>query len=285
MFNLLVTGSSGYLGSQFIKQCAQKYRISQFSLQSQSLEDIDFDGLDAVLHCAGIVHQGQNVSSSEYDRVNTIYPVEMARLAKANGLKQFVFISSVSVYGPMEYIDEDSDCNPRTKYGKSKLEAENRLFELNDCNFIVSILRIPMIYGPQAPGNIQSIIRLVNYLPIIPLGNINNRRSFISIQNLVYSIDQILKLQKEGIFLLSDDEPISTSSLVEILIRAASKRRFIVNSMLLSPFVRLLMPKMYQKLWGDSFINSAESKKSLNLHFPVKVEDGLKKISTLEQYM
>jgi nucleoside-diphosphate-sugar epimerase len=282
MFNLLVTGSSGYLGSQFIKQCAQKYRISQFSLQSQSLEDIDFDGLDAVLHCAGIVHQGQNVSSSEYDRVNTIYPVEMARLAKANGLKQFVFISSVSVYGPMEYIDEDSDCNPRTKYGKSKLEAENRLFELNDSKFIVSILRIPMIYGPQAPGNIQSIIRLVNYLPIIPLGNINNRRSFISIRNLVYSIMGVLNFRQGGVFLLADDEPISTSILVSILITGIGKNRLLLDSGLIRALIRFSAPSVYEKLWGNMVINCSVSKRLLSLDFPVDIKVGLTEMFQLK---
>lgn len=283
MFRLLVTGSSGYLGSQFIQECAEKYCISRFSLQSQSLKDIDFERLDAVLHCAGIVHQGQKVSSSEYNRVNVKYPVELAKLAKANGVKQFIFISSVSVYGPMEYIDEESDCNPHSKYGQSKFKAENRLLELNDDQFTVSILRIPMIYGPQAPGNIQSVIKLVNYLPIIPLGNINNRRSFISIRNLVYSIDRVLNCRKEGVFLLADDETISTSSLVSIIIKGIEKNRLLLDSGLIRLLSRLLAPSVYEKLWGNLVINCRVSKELLSLDFPDDVKAGLADMLQLKQ--
>jgi len=283
MFRLLVTGSSGYLGSQFIKEHSEKYFISRFSLQSQSLKHIDFDKLDAVLHCAGIVHQGQKVLSNKYERINVKYPVDLAKLAKANGVKQFVFISSVSVYGPREYIDEESDCNPHTKYGQSKLKAENRLLELNDDQFKVSILRIPMIYGPQAPGNIQSFIKLVNYLPIIPLGNINNRRSFISIRNLVYSIDSVLNCRKEGIFLLADDETISTSSLVSIIIKGIEKNRLLLDSGLIGLIIRFLAPSIYKKLWGNLVINSRVSKELLNLDFPDDVKAGLADMWQLKQ--
>ena len=280
--NILITGSSGYLGSHFIKDNAKKYCISCFSLQSQHIEDINFQKLDAVLHFAGIVHQGQKVSSCEYERVNIKYPVELATLAKANGVRQFVFISSISVYGSMEYIDEKSNCNPHTKYGHSKFQAENRLMELNDSQFTVSILRIPMVYGPQAPGNIQSVFKLVKYLPIIPLGNINNERSFISIQNLTYSIDRVLNCQKGGIFLLADDETISTSSLVSILIKGIKKNRIILDSALIKHPCRLLAPSIYKKLWKNLVINCHVSKGLLSLDFPVDIKEGLKDMTQLK---
>jgi UDP-glucose 4-epimerase len=283
MLNLLITGSSGYLGSSFIESCSSVYSISKFSLQSQVLNDISFEGLDAVLHCASIVHEGQKVSSSEYNRVNVEYPANLANLAKSHGVRHFIFISSVAAYGPMKYIDENSVCRPFSKYGKSKFEAENRLLELIDDDFTVSILRIPMIYGPLAPGNIQSVIKLVTYLPIIPLGNINNRRSFISIRNLVYSIEQIVERRKSGIFLLADDKPISTSNLVKILMRSAKKKRVILNSNSVRFFVRLLAPSIHEKLWGDFVINSLESKKSLGLEFPIDVSDGLAEIYDSKQ--
>jgi UDP-glucose 4-epimerase len=283
MIRLLVTGSSGYLGSQFIKEYAEKYCISRFSLQSQSSKYIDFEGLDAILHCAGIVHQGQKVSSAKYNQVNVKYPVDLAKLAKANGVNQFVFISSVSVYGPMEYIDEESDCNPNSKYGQSKLKAENELLELNDDQFTVSILRIPMIYGPQAPGNIRSAIKLVNYLPIIPLGNINNRRSFISIRNLVYSIDWVLNCRKEGIFLLADDETISTSSLISSIIDGVGKSRLLLDSGVIRLVIRLLAPSVYKKLWGNLVINCRVSKELLGLDFPDDVKAGLADMWQLKQ--
>jgi len=282
MFSLLVTGSSGYLGSSFIKSCAEKYRISRFSLQSQRLEDIDFQSLDAVLHCAGIVHKGHSASADEYRRINVEYPMHLAQLAKSNGVKQFVFISSVSVYGSTEYIDDTSVCKPSSMYGHSKFEAEQRLLDLNDEELSVSILRIPMVYGPQAPGNIKSITRLVTYLPIIPLGNISNKRSFISIQNLVYSIHQVLRQKKGGIFLLADDEHISTSSLIKILLKSSKQKKILFDSRTIKSFVRHLSPATYDKLWGDLVINSSVSKRDLRLDLPIDVEAGIADILKLK---
>ena len=275
MFSLLVTGSSGYIGSAFIKSCAEKYRISRFSLQSQRFEDIDFQGLDAVLHCAAIVHKGHSASADEYRRINVEYPIHLAKLAKNNGVKQFVFVSSVSVYGSTEYIDDISVCKPTNINGQTKFEAEQRLLDLNDEGFSISILRIPMVYGPQAPGNIKSIVRLVTYLPIIPLGNITNKRSFISIQNLVYSIHQVLRQQKKGIFLLADDEHISTSSLVKILIKSSKRKKILLDSRTINFFVKHLSPAMHDKLWGDLVINSSVSKRDLRLDLPIDVEAGI----------
>jgi nucleoside-diphosphate-sugar epimerase len=275
MLNILVTGSSGYVGSTFINTYSSDYSISRFSLQSQTLKDISFRGVDVLLHCASIVHKGQKISSSEYDRVNVEYPADLANLAKNNGVKHFVFISSVAVYGTMKYINEHSVCRPCTKYGQSKFQAEKRLLELNDDEFKVSILRVPMIYGPLAPGNIQSVIKLVTYLPIIPLGNINNRRSFISIQNLIYSIEKVIEHRKGGVFLLADDEPISTTNLLKILILVSKKKRLLLNGDFVRIFVRFLVPSIHEKLWGDFVINSLQSKISLGLEFPIDVSDGL----------
>ena len=140
-----------------------------------------------------------------------------------------------------------------------------------------------MIYGPQAPGNVQSVIKLVNYLPIIPLGNINNRRSFISIRNLVYSIDRVLNCRKEGVFLLADDETISTSSLVSIIIKGIEKNRLLLDSGLIRLLSRLLVPSVYEKLWGNLVINCRVSKELLSLDFPVDVKAGLADMLQLKQ--
>lgn len=278
MINILLTGSSGYLGSEFIKAYSDKYKISKFSLQLQKFEDINFYNINSILHCAGIVHQGNKASSESYQDVNVNYPVHLAKLAKANGVKQFIFISSVAVYGTSQYIDELSTCNPCNDYGQCKLEAEKELLKLNDSNFLISIIRIPMIYGSQAPGNIKAITKLVHWMPIIPLGNINNKRSFISIQNLVYCIHNILKQQKEGVFLLADDECISTSNLIKALIKNNKKKRILLNGKIIEFFIRNFTPTIHNKLWGDLVIDASLSKKELGLDLPIIEEFGFNDI-------
>lgn len=278
MSSVLITGASGYLGSSFIGEYGEQYGVERFSLRYQSLKNIDFQRFDRILHCAGIVHRGENVSADEYFRVNVAYPLELAKLSKANGVRHFLFISSVSVYGPIEYIDDNSVCNPVTKYGKSKLEAEQRLLDLHDERFTVTVLRVPMIYGPLAPGNIQSIIKILKFSPLIPLGNISNRRSFISIRNLTYAMDRILKYPKGGVFLLADDMTISTSNLVSILIESANYKRFLLDSNVVRLACKIIAPAVYAKLWGNLIINSRLSKEILNLDFPIDVSDGLAEV-------
>ena len=275
MYNLLVTGSSGYVGSQFINSCGEKHRILRFSLQSQQMEDINFDGVQAVVHCAGIVHKGNRVSSDKYHDINVEYPINLAKLAKSKGVKHFMFLSSVSVYGAQTHIDELSVCKPSNAYGHSKFNAEEELLKQSDGDFKVSILRIPMVYGLRAPGNINLLCKLVTYMPLIPLGNITNKRSFIAIQNLAYSMHQILIKNKSGIFLLADDAPISTSRLLEILINSRAKKRVLFNSSTSKFLVRHLSSSVYDKLWGDLVVDCSAAKRNLGLRFPISVEEGL----------
>ena len=200
MKELLVTGSNGYLGSSFLNQYKNKYKFEKFSLLSQEVEHINFDNINIILHCAALVHQKVEHPYEKYHEINVEYPVKLAKLAKQNGVKQFIFISTIAVYGEeKEKLDENTICNPITPYEKSKLEAEKKLVELNDDSFIVSIIRPPMIYDKNALGNIDSLVKLVKKLPIIPLGKIENKRSFISIQNLCHLVDEIITQEKQGI--------------------------------------------------------------------------------------
>lgn len=267
MKRLLVTGSSGYLGSNFIQKYQSIYNFSFFSLLSDKLERVELNSVNAILHCAAIAHNKQKASSGDYEKINVNYPYELAHMAKSRGVKQFIFISSVSVYGEKEFINHKSDTNPTSAYGRSKLKAEKKLLTLNDSSFTISILRIPMIYGPKAPGNIETLTKLLNHLPIIPLGNIDNKRTFISISNVLQSINTILEKKKGGVFLLSDEESISTSKLVSILINKIGKKRILVDSILVKYFIKALFPSIYNKLWGSMVIDSSLSRSLLDLDF------------------
>lgn len=277
MMKILITGSNGYLGSSFLNQYKDKYIFEKFSLLNQKIEDINFDRIDIILHCAALVHQKVEHTYEKYYEVNVDYPVKLAKLAKQNGVKQIVFISTVAVYGEEEKkLDENTICNPITPYGKSKLEAENKLLELNDNSFIVSIIRPPMIYGKNAPGNIDSLIKLVKKLPIIPLGKIKNKRSFISIQNLCYIIDEIIMQQNSGIFLASDDEPLSTSKLIYLIAKNLDKKVYLIKIPFFESLLKLLKPSFHKRLYGSLEVNNVITKQKLNLKNLYSVEDGIR---------
>ena len=274
---ILVTGSRGYLGSSFINQYSDKYNSEKFSLLNQKLEDINFNNIDVILHCAALVHQKVEHSYEKYYEINVEYPVKLAKLAKQNGVKQFIFISTIAVYGEKkEKLDENTTFNPVTPYGKSKLEAEKQLLELNDDNFLVSIIRPPMIYGNNAPGNIDSLVKLVKKIPIIPLANIENKRSFISIQNLCHIIDEIILQKKSGIFLACDDAPLSTSKLIELIAKNIEKKTYLIKIPFFESLLKILKPSFHKRLYGSLEIDNTITKERLNLKNPYSVEDGIR---------
>lgn len=273
---ILVTGSNGYLASSFIEQYKDKYEFQKFSLLNQKLEDIKIGGTDVVLHCAALVHQKVQHSYEKYHEINVDYPVTLAKLAKRNGVKQFVFISTIAVYGEDESLFENTICKPITPYGKSKLEAEKKLLSLSDDNFIISIIRPPMIYGKNAPGNIDSLVKLVKKLPIIPLGKIENKRSFISIQNLCYIINEVITQQKVGIFLASDDESLSTSKLIKLISKNLDKKIYLIRIPFFESLLKILKPSFHKRLYGSLEVDNSITKQKLNLSNPYSVEDGIR---------
>jgi len=274
---VLVTGSSGYIGGSFIKEYKNKYNFDQFSLLTQKLKDINFVDLDTILHCAAFVHQKVEQSYEKYYKTNVEYPVKLAKLAKENGVKQFVFISTIAVYGEdEEKLSENTVCNPVTPYGKSKLEAEKELLKLSDDSFIVSIIRPPMVYGKNAPGNIASLIKLVKRSPIIPLGNIQNKRSFIYIGNLCHLVDSFIEQNQSGVFLASDDEPLRTTRLIELIAKNLNKKVYLVKIPLFEVFLKLLKPSFYKRLYGSLEIDNTLTKEKLNLTNPYTIEEGIR---------
>jgi len=274
---ILVTGSNGYLGSSFINNYKAKYFFEKFSLLNQRLDDINFNEIDVVLHCAALVHQKVEQPYEKYQEINVDYPLKLSKLAKQNGVKQFVFISTIAVYGEeKEKLDENTICNPIIAYGKSKLEAEKELLKLNDDNFVVSIIRPPMVYGKDAPGNIDSLIKLVKKLPIIPLGGIENKRSFISIQNLCHMIDEVIIQQKAGIFLASDDESLSTTRLIELIAKNLDKKIYLLKIPFFETLLKIVKPSFHKRLYGSLEVDNSITKEKLNLKNPYNVEEGIK---------
>lgn len=274
---ILITGSSGYVGSNFIQQYQGKYQFEKFSLLTQEIENIDFNGIDTVLHCAALVHQRVEPSYARYHQINVEYPVRLANLAKQNGVKQFVFISTIAVYGDDRVmLDEQTPCDPVTPYGKSKLEAEKKLFELNDDTFVVSIIRPPMVYGKDAPGNIDSLVKLVQKVSILPLGGIHNKRSFVYIWNLCNLIDVVIHRKQKGVLLASDDKPLSTTGLIELIAISLEKKIYLIKIPFLEILLKLLKPTLHKKLYESLEVDNSATKKALRLENPYDVEIGVR---------
>jgi nucleoside-diphosphate-sugar epimerase len=281
---ILIIGKNSFIGNNIIEHSRYK-DIDQISLLDTKPSDIDFTGINIVIHLAAIVHQSKKIPESEYFKINRDLCLDVAVNAKKAGVKQFIFLSTVKVYGECksesEPLTEDFVCVPNDSYGKSKLEAENGLRKLEDENFSVSIIRTALVYGIGVKANMLSILKLVDKVPFLPFNNINNRRSFTYIENLVAYIDCIIEKKASGIFLAKDNESLSTTTLVKLISKQLGKKVILFKM----PYIflkicRFIMPNIIDRLYGSFEINNKKTIEILNFKVPFTAEEGVSRMVT-----
>src|SRR5699024_10788005 len=160
MKKVLITGVNSYVGNSletWLQQYPEEYKVDKISVRHDDWKEKDFSQYDSIVHVAGIAHQKETKKNRDlYYRINRDLAIDLANKSKKDGVKHFVFLSTMSVYGIEEgVITEDTPLIPKTHYGISKKEAEESIASLEDENFKVAILRPPMIYGKGCPGNYQ----------------------------------------------------------------------------------------------------------------------------------
>lgn len=278
--NILITGAGSFIGS-FFKEKNPSDTICEVDLLSTDIDDIDFSGYDVVFHVAAIVHQDESLSDDIYFSVNRDLAVKVAEAAKRNNVKQFLFMSTVKVYGENSTVEEPWDeatiCFPQDAYGKSKLEAESLLLELNSDDFVVSIVRTPVVYGKGVKGNIARMTNFVKRYYTIPFGGINNKRAMVYIGNLAAMLKCIMDKRCAGIFLANDAETVSTSLFVKTLILAMKKKRFVlVIPTFVQQILKVLIPKLYQRIFGSMVLDNSKTNEKLDFTPPYTMLEGMK---------
>ena len=275
---ILLTGAKGFIGSYFQEHYKDQYDIQTFSFQNDELDSLDLSGFESIIHLSALVHQMGGADEEEYERINVGNTIALAQKSKQSGVKQFIFMSSVKVYG--EESDtayaENTKCEPQDDYGKSKLEAEKQLINMEDDDFTVSILRTPIVYGARVKANIQNLIKLVNKVPILPFRGIENRRSMVYIGNLCEMINRLCETQLSGIFLAGDDRPVSTTELIELIAKELDKTIYLVNIPFFEPLLKSLKPSFHKRLYESLEVNNRMTKEILNMENPYSVEQGIK---------
>jgi len=276
--NILLTGSRGFVGSYFKEHYSNNYNINTFSFLKDHLSDLDLTQIDTIVHLSALVHQMGGAGKSEYENVNITQTLVLAKKAKQSGVKHFIFMSTVKVYGEETDIvyREDTHCNPQDAYGKSKLEAEIELQKLESSDFMVSIIRTPIVYGAGVKANILNLIDIIKKMPVLPFANIHNRRSMVYIGNLSAIINQIIKIKKSGIFLANDDRAISTTELICLIAEALHKKVFLLSIPFFSRLLKQVKPAYYKRLYGSLEVNNTLTKKELNFSNPYSTETGIK---------
>ncbi|MGB6019589.1 MAG: NAD-dependent epimerase/dehydratase family protein, partial [Sulfurimonadaceae bacterium] len=225
---LLLTGATGFIGSSFYSNYHDKFEIETFSFQ-KDLNTLSISNTDTLVHLSALVHRMDGASEEAYNEVNLIKTVALAKKAKDAGVKQFIFMSSVKVYGEESDTpyNETTPCHPKDPYGESKLEAENALLSLESEAFKITIVRTPVVYGEGVKANILKLIGLTDNYSYLPFGGIANRRSMVYVENLTHLVAEIIVQKKEGVFLASDDHAVSTTHLIRSIAKALNKKIFL----------------------------------------------------------
>jgi len=300
---ILVTGATGFIGQNLcpiISQQGLPFRAAvrravpnmPSSIQVGEIDGATdwseaLDGIDSVIHLAGRAHVLKDVSTdplAEFRRVNTDGTLNLAKQMVENGCKRLVFVSTIGVNGDATPIDqpftEDSTPNPQLPYALAKWEAEQGLEGFKDRLEIV-VVRPPLVYGPNAPGNFGQLVRWIERGVPLPLGSARNQRSLIAVQNLCDFLIQCAQHPNVAgeTFLVSDGEDLSTPELLESVARALGRRvtLFPVPEIILRLPLRLLgRERIVDQLFGSLVVDSSKARGLLNWSPPLSVYEAIR---------
>ena len=232
MKKILITGKGSYLGASLrdYLSALPGYQVDELSLRG-FWQNADFAGYDAIYHTAAMVHQSQSKDDprelEHYRQINRDLAVQVAEKAKESGVPQFIFLSTMAVYGltaafgSTVTITAATPVHPTDNYGLSKLEAEQALLALETDRFRVAILRPPMIYGKGCKGNFRSLVSIAEKLPCFP--KVSNQRSMLYVGNLNRLVQLLLDSGERGVFCPQNQDFVSTSEMIRAI--AAAKGR------------------------------------------------------------
>jgi UDP-glucose 4-epimerase len=253
---VIITGLKGYIAknlNDFLTNKNYFKTLKNISVRDLVISDLDLNHCDIVIHTAAIVHKSkENYHLNDYIRINADLTYQLASKAKDCGVKKFIFISSINVYGINSgLISSVVEPNPNSFYGISKLIAEKQILKLQDANFEVLILRIPMVYGKNAPGNFETLRKYAVTFPFF--GKSNFQRSFIFIDNLCSFIYQAIRLNIKGIYLVKDNFDLSSTEIFIYIKKHFNK--VYVTFPLFNLFVWIISRKIYSQLFSSLLID------------------------------
>lgn len=308
MTRVLITGISGFIGqalaSAINKQgftvrgtVRKKSNVTQDFVEQCEMGDMSpdtdwglaLDGIDVLIHLAARVHvmkEAENDPLAEFRLINTTSTLTLARQAAESGVKRFIYLSSIKVNGESTPLNnpftEKNIPSPIDPYGISKFETEEGLFQLADkTGMEVVCIRPVLVYGPGVKANFHSMMKWLYRGVPLPFGAINNKRSLVSLDNLVDFIITCVDhpAASNECFLVSDDEDLSTTELLHRVTKAIGRQSHLlpINQHILQFGLNLIGKKaLAQRLCGSLQVDISKAKTLLNWTPPFSVDEGLR---------
>ena len=257
MKKILITGKNSYIGTSlenWLMREPDKYKVDTVDMKDGSWKEADFSQYDVVFHVAGIAHVSSDPKMEDlYYKVNRDLTIETAEKAKAEGVKQFIFMSSIIVYGDSSsskrVIDRKTVPTPSNFYGNSKLQAEEGIKYLESDDFKIVVVRPPMIYGKGSKGNYPRLASMAKKIPVFP--DIDNERSMLHIDNLCEFIKVMVDYEETGRYFPQNKEYVKTSELVRTIAEVHGKKVMmtkVFNSVLRLMFGSGIVNKVFGNL-------------------------------------
>lgn len=229
MKRVLITGKDSYIGTSFIQWVQDKhpgeFEIEELDMIDGTWKEKDFSGYDVVFHVAGLAHADVGHVSAEtkafYYKINRDLAIETAKKGKVDRVRQFIFMSSMIIYGESagvgktKVITRETKPHPANFYGDSKWQADKGVRNLEDEYFHVAVVRPPMIYGKGSKGNYPVLAKLAKKLPVFP--DIKNVRSMLHIENLCEFLTLLMEDGESGIYFPQNKEYVRTSQMVKMI--------------------------------------------------------------------
>ncbi|MGN8646346.1 NAD-dependent epimerase/dehydratase family protein [Gracilibacillus sp. HCP3S3_G5_1] len=253
MKRVLITGKNSYVGNSFenwvTEHYPEEFQIDKISLRTEEWKSADFSIYDVVLHVAGIAHIKETPQNRElYFKVNRDLTNDVASKAKREGVKHFIYLSSMSVFGLVEgVIAEDTNEKPVNAYGNSKLQSEKILMKMKNKDFSISIIRPPMIYGPNCVGNYSKLSKIAKISLFFP--DIKNERSMIFVDNLSEFITRVIGNKDEGIFHPQNTNYVNTTKMVELISKIHNRK--LIKVKFINFLIKSIKVNVVKKVFGD----------------------------------
>ena len=297
MKRILITGIQSYVGKNVahylqeynVQKGKELYKVDLISLREEKWEQCDFSAYETVFHVAGIAHVDTGkiteAQKKKYYDINRDLTYKVAQKAKEQGVKQFIFMSSVIVYGGVQpgtelFITEDTPVNPENAYGDSKVQAEKLLNSLKSENFQIAVVRAPMIYGKNCKGNFSLLEKIAKYSPVFV--NIVNARSALYVENLAEFVRLLIDSQKGGVYLPQNAEYFVTSQVVKGICQARGKKILLLKMPVQTVKVLGRMPgrvgQMVNKAFGSLMIDQELSRRMIDDYQLYSLKESIQRI-------
>jgi nucleoside-diphosphate-sugar epimerase len=300
MIKVKITGSNGFVGKNLIKHLDTKlFQVENLNLRIVNWQsNIDID-TNSIIHLAGKAHDTKNTSNpKDYFEINTKLTHDLFDVFLASNCRDFIFFSSVKAVTDKaeDIVTEETVTNPQTAYGQSKLQAEQYILsKALPQGRRVFIIRPSMIHGPGNKGNLNLLYQLVSKGIPWPLGTFHNQRSFCSIDNVCYVVNQILEREDipSGVYNLADDETLSTNELIEIIGVTTNKKKKILSfsKKIINTIAKIgdvlhlpLNTERLDKLTENFVVSNLKIKTALGIErLPISAKDGL--VNTIQSFI